>query len=80
MSSQQELMNKLAKVLEVDPRRIQAHTTSRDLEAWDSLGTMNVLYWVNSEFGIELGPKRDEPAAVGAKHPRSRPYRRQALP
>ena len=56
MRSEEEFMHDLAQVLEVDPSAIQKHTTARDLEAWDSIGIMNVLYWLNTEFGVELGP------------------------
>jgi acyl carrier protein len=56
LCSEEEVMRKLADVLAVDPEAIERDTTSRDLIAWDSMGTMNVLFWLNAEFGIELGP------------------------
>lgn len=56
MLSEEEVMRKLAEALEVDPSAIEKHTTSRDLLAWDSVGTMNVLYWLNTEFGVGLSP------------------------
>lgn len=49
-------MRKLAEALAVDPDAIDKDTTARDLLAWDSVGTMNVLFWLNAEFGVELGP------------------------
>lgn len=56
MRSEEEIMHKLAEVLTVDPSAIQKHTTAHDLEAWDSMGIMQVAYWLNTEFGVEFGP------------------------
>jgi acyl carrier protein len=56
MCSKEEVMRKLAEVLAVDPEAIEKDTTSRDLIAWDSMGTMNVLYWLNTEFEVHLNP------------------------
>lgn len=49
-------MHALAELLNVDPSAIQKHTTADDLEAWDSMGTMQVAYWLNTEFGVEFSP------------------------
>ena len=56
MHSEEEVMHKLAEVLKVDPSAIQKHTTAQDVEVWDSMGTMQVVYWLNTEFGIEFDP------------------------
>ena len=49
-------MRGLAQTLAVDPDVIDKETTARDVLAWDSVGTMNLLFWLNAEFGIELEP------------------------
>ena len=49
-------MRGLATVLAVDPDVITADTTSRDIGAWDSVGTMDVLFWLSTEFEIDLDP------------------------
>ena len=49
-------MRGLAVALQVDPRAIERSTTSRDLATWDSMVSMNVLYWLNAEFEIDLDP------------------------
>jgi len=49
-------MRGLAAVLAVDPDVITADTTSRDITAWDSVGTMDVLFWLSTEFEIDLDP------------------------
>ena len=56
MYSEETVMQKLAEALGVDQGCLQKDTTSLDVEAWDSLGTMNILSWLDSEFGIKLSP------------------------
>jgi len=60
MDSEETVTRRLAEALEIDPRSIRRGTTSKDVEAWDSVGTMNILLWLNTEFGINLNPNETE--------------------
>jgi acyl carrier protein len=57
MTSEPELIARLADALGVEPGAITRTTTAKDLEAWDSMGTMNILLLLNDEFDIKLAPK-----------------------
>ena len=54
--TEEAVLRQLAEALEIDPRSLGKETMSRDVEGWDSLGTMNILFWLNAEFGIKLDP------------------------
>ncbi len=56
MSLEEEVIHKIAESLEVDPGQITVDTTSDDLEAWDSMGTMTILFTLTNDFGLNLQP------------------------
>lgn len=57
MISEQDVMLRLAQTLGVEPSAIQRTTTSKEITAWDSMGTMAIVLWLSEEFGIELAPQ-----------------------
>jgi acyl carrier protein len=56
MTLEEQVMSKVAEALKVDPAQITPGTTSNDLEAWDSMGTMSILFALTNHFGITLQP------------------------
>lgn len=56
MSQEEQVMSKIAEVLEVDPAMITPETTAADIESWDSMGTMGILFALSNNFGITLQP------------------------
>ena len=57
MISEGDLILRLADTLGVDSTEIQRSTTSREVEAWDSMGTMAIVLLLSDEFGIKLAPQ-----------------------
>lgn len=52
----QRLLNTIAEALQVSPAELTAESGSNDIENWDSMGTMNILLSLESEFGLRLAP------------------------
>jgi len=56
MALEEQVIGKIAEALEVDPSQITPSTTADDLEAWDSMGTMAILFTLTNDFGLNLQP------------------------
>lgn len=64
METERRLIAVIANVLEVEPESITLDTTSDQVEAWDSLGHVNVVSEVESAFGITI--PIEEVAEIGS--------------
>lgn len=56
MTLEEQIISKIAEALDIDPAQITPDTTSADIEAWDSMGTMSILFTLTNDFGIALQP------------------------
>jgi len=56
MALDQEVMAKIADALGVNHEKIGSDTKSQDVEAWDSMGTMAILFALTDNYGVALGP------------------------
>ncbi len=54
----QQIIDVVARTFGVDASQISATTTSDDIEAWDSLGTLNVVGELEAELGISIPIER----------------------
>jgi len=57
MISDGDILLRIAEALGVDAGTIERTTTAREIESWDSMGTMAIVLWLNEEFGMELAPQ-----------------------
>lgn len=60
MTLEETVIEKVAEVLELEPGVLGPESASNEIEAWDSMGAMQILFLLQSEFGIELGPNQME--------------------
>jgi acyl carrier protein len=52
--TQEETFAWIANIFEAPVESINLETTSEDIEAWDSLGVLNLMAALDEEFGIQL--------------------------
>jgi acyl carrier protein len=50
----EEIFNLIAKALEVPPEKITIDTTSKNIDAWDSLGHLNILMAMDKKFSGKI--------------------------
>jgi acyl carrier protein len=55
-----DVTRKIAETLGVEASSITLQTTARDVEEWDSVGTMSLLLMLSTNYGIELSPNQTE--------------------
>jgi len=54
MRTEEEVMQKLAEVLQVDRSVLTPETKAADLPNWDSMGLVNIIFMLEQEFGLTL--------------------------
>ncbi|MFQ5490735.1 MAG: acyl carrier protein [Phycisphaerae bacterium] len=54
MTLEEQVMEKIAEALGVPRAEIGPDTQAQDVEAWDSMGTMSILFALTSDFGVTL--------------------------
>jgi acyl carrier protein len=57
---QEEAFAWIANIFEVPAESINHETTSEDIEAWDSLGVLNLMAGLDEDFGIQLDDEEIE--------------------
>ncbi len=60
MTLEEQVVEKITQVLQLAPGVLGLETKSDEIEAWDSMGAMEILFLLQSEFGIELAPNQME--------------------
>ena len=51
------LIRVIAEELDVDPETLDAASSMESVEAWDSLGHLNVILAVEEAFGVRFAPQ-----------------------
>lgn len=54
--TEDDVMRRIADVLEVEPGTIRFETKHADVASWDSMGKICLLLMIDEEFGIKLAP------------------------
>ena len=52
--NEKKLKKILSNLLKIDVNEITNQTSSKDIEAWDSFNTLNIVVEVENEFGIVI--------------------------
>ena len=52
--NEKKLKKILSDLLKIDVNEITNQTSSKDIEAWDSFNTLNIVVEVENEFGIVI--------------------------
>ncbi|MDX1970321.1 MAG: acyl carrier protein [Planctomycetaceae bacterium] len=52
-----DLLNHLAECLIVDRKRLSAETAAGDIEAWDSMGLVEIVFMLQREYGVSVPPE-----------------------
>jgi acyl carrier protein len=52
----QDVINRIAETLQLPPEQLTLESTSRDFDAWDSLGTMSILLMLTSDYELTIPP------------------------
>jgi acyl carrier protein len=52
------VLTQLAACLAVEPDRITADTTSRNVDFWDSMAVVEIVFWLQREHAITLPPEK----------------------
>lgn len=53
-----ELKQKIAEAIGVEPDRVQDDSKSSDLPEWDSMGIMSIMLMLSDHYGITLAPNQ----------------------
>ena len=56
MVDTKDVVNSIAAALQISPDELTADTTAEAIDVWDSMGTMNILLSLESDFGLRLSP------------------------
>ena len=51
-----QVLESIASALQVSPEELTEASTSESIENWDSMGTMNILLSLETDFGLRLSP------------------------
>ena len=51
-----QVLESIANALQVSPEELTEASTSESIENWDSMGTMNILLSLETDFGLRLSP------------------------
>ena len=54
MNENKKLFNMLAKILNVKSNKINLKTNSKNLEEWDSLGSLNIISFLEKKFSNKV--------------------------
>lgn len=49
-----DVISLVAEALSIDPATLNASSSSKTVEAWDSMGTMNILLDLDTKCGVQL--------------------------
>lgn len=52
----QELLERIADALLIEPSVLTIETKAEDLPEWDSMGTMNILIMLDDKYAVKLAP------------------------
>jgi len=54
MTTEDDVLTKLAETLRVERSALTIHTSAADIGNWDSMGALEIAFMLESEYGIVL--------------------------